>query len=67
MSKRFFFLLVVVLGSFANVFAAPAPPCPICPPDEQIPIDGVPLYIALVLASILGYLLVSRLKTKSAK
>ena len=67
MSKRIFFLLVVALGTVANVFAAPAPPCPICPPDEVVPIDGVPLYIALALASVLGYFLVSKLKTKSAK
>jgi hypothetical protein len=69
MSKRFYLLMVVLLGNVTNLFSqgSPAPPCPICPPDEQIPVDGLPLYIALALASVLGYFLVSKLKTKSVK
>lgn len=69
MSKRFYLLMVFLLGNVANLFSQtpPEPPCVICPPDEQIPVDGAPLYIAIALASILGYFLVSKLKTKSVK
>lgn len=66
MNKRFCLLTVVLLGNATNLFSQ-GPPCPICPPSEAIPLDGNPLYIALVLASVLGYFLVSKLKTKSAK
>lgn len=66
MSKRFYLLMVFLLGNVANLFSQ-GPPCPICPPDEQIPVDGAPLYIAIALASVLGYFLVSKLKTKSVK
>ncbi len=67
MSKRYLFLSVILLGVVESVFAQTPPPCPICPPDEQIPIDGVPLFVALIIATASGLFLLSKFNRKTTK